>query len=314
VQTRRIMNPASETLTLFDDAELEGPADQEIAAMHAGHSIANRPAVLAADVRRQSMAVPAAAPPWPRPRSAHPPTRRDTSHHPRNETLRTHQSGGGPGRSTFVDAEPVRRHVGALIDAGLSVRRIQILAAVNRKTLQSLMSGRPERGSGPTRLMRAETAGRILDIPVPHSPQLLAAACGAVPAIGATRRLQALVALAHSQTDLCERLGILPSNATALFSGRRRTVRPDTAQKVAALFDELRTVNGTNVRAHRRAQRRGWAPPSAWDDNTIDDPAALLNIGRHIQAAPNPSGDSLFWAFPFRPPKAAAAPAMRTVQ
>lgn len=193
--------------------------------------------------------------------------------HAHYEQYRTRQHAYGRWESVYVDAASVRRHVRALLDAGLSLRRIHDLAIVDRKTLHWLMVGRPERGTGPSRSIRADTARRLLQVTVPTRADQAVAPGTAVSAVGTTRRLQALVALGHSQAYLCQRLGIRPANAAPLFSGDRSAVRAQTARNVAALFDELQMVQGRDEAGRRRATQLGWAPPLASDENRIDDAA-----------------------------------------
>jgi hypothetical protein len=44
------------------------------------------------------------------------------------------------------------------------------------------------------------------------------------------------------------------------------------------VYDELKSVPGSNDRARTSALRYGWAPPGAWDESTIDDPNALPRL------------------------------------
>jgi hypothetical protein len=39
---------------------------------------------------------------------------------------------------------------------------------------------------------------------------------------------------------------------------------------------------GTSVRSLRRARLEGWAPPAAWDDETIDDPNGAPDFGDSV--------------------------------
>jgi WhiB family transcriptional regulator, redox-sensing transcriptional regulator len=100
-----------------------------------------------------------------------------------------------------------------------------------------------------------------------------------VRAIGTTRRLQALVTIGHSQAYLCERLLIPPKSASRLFCGGRTLVQAATARRVVSLFAELQSMPGPDDRSRRRAARRGWQPPLAWDTDSIDDPAASPKSG-----------------------------------
>lgn len=194
------------------------------------------------------------------------------------ETFRTRQTAYGRWESLRVDAEPARQHVAKLLAAGLGTRRVAELAGTRRQNIQTLINGRSYRGHGPSKRICRDMAGRIVAIPLPDVVHEAAAAGQLVAAVGTARRLRALVAIGWPQNALCRRLGILPTNGTRLF-------RPDglvkarTARDVAALFDALQLTPGPSVAARRRAARLDWAPPLAWDEDSIDDPTAQPDRG-----------------------------------
>lgn len=179
----------------------------------------------------------------------------------------------------YVDAEPARRHVLALRAAGMGRRRLAELSGVSDSVISVLVNGRPERGTGPSKRITASNAAAILAVPVPDTRHLAAGA--RVDITGTTRRLQALVAIGWPQGALCHQLGILPTNGTRLFMPRRGggLVLARTATAVAGLYDRLSLTTGPSQPARLRARRRGWAPPLAWDDDTIDNPNATPDLG-----------------------------------
>ncbi|HEY9476362.1 MAG TPA: hypothetical protein VIS06_21240, partial [Mycobacteriales bacterium] len=117
------------------------------------------------------------------------------------------------------------------------------------------------------------TAQRLLSVhPVPGAR---------VDATGTRRRIQALIAVGWSASQIGGRLGISPTNMWGL--SRRLMVSARTAARVRALYDELwdcppparnRWQRVSVSRSTRMAAVRGWAPPVAWDDDSIDDPTA----------------------------------------
>lgn len=172
---------------------------------------------------------------------------------------------------SFVDAQPVRDHVATLRAAGIGLRRVSALSGVSRTTLTSLMVGRSERGTGPSKRISDKTAQAILAVAVPAVPHAdSVAGHHLVDAIGTVRRAQALVAFGYPRRYIAERLGIAPTNATRLFDPFTLRVTADTARKMAALFDELQATPGPSQRARNDARRNGWEPPLAWDDDEID--------------------------------------------
>lgn len=176
----------------------------------------------------------------------------------------------------YVDAEPARRHVLALRAAGMGRRRLAELSGVSDSVISVLVNGRPERGTGPSKRITASNAAAILAVPVPDTRHLAAGA--RVDITGTTRRLQALVAAGYTQTDLCARLGITAANSTDLFHAQGRVLAA-TALRVHDLYDALSMTAGPSQPARDRAHRMGWAPPLAWDDDTIDNPNATPDLG-----------------------------------
>lgn len=185
----------------------------------------------------------------------------------------------GRWESSYVDAQPVRDHIQALRDAGIGNKRLRELTGVSHNTIQVIMTGRPERGTGPSRKVLRRTADKILGVPVPEVDFQFVAAGRVVRAIGATRRLQALVANGYSQREVCRRLGwTWEGNSTDLFLGRAEHMTAGRARQVAELFSQLQMVPGTNSRARTRARANGWLPPLAWDEDRIDDPTCTPEV------------------------------------
>jgi transcriptional regulator with XRE-family HTH domain len=192
------------------------------------------------------------------------------------------------GRPAYVAAEPVRAHVRALMAAGLGWKRVAARAEVSSGVMTKLLYGETARGMPPSRRIRPDTAARLLAVTADRL------ADGAViDGTGTRRRLQALVVAGWPQARLAERLGMNPANFGPLILGQRDPTVA-TARRMAALYDELwntapapanRWELGASNRARRHALARGWAPALAWDEDTIDDPAALPNLaGQHDEA------------------------------
>ena len=96
---------------------------------------------------------------------------------------------------------------------------------------------------------------------------------------GVSRRLRALVALGYSQSEFARQLDVDPSRVSKLTIGYRVSVNAATAAAVTALYDRLSMTPGPSRAARDFAHRRGWMPPLAWDDETIDDPLAVPDAG-----------------------------------
>jgi hypothetical protein len=92
-----------------------------------------------------------------------------------------------------------------------------------------------------------------------------------VPALGTQRRLRALAVMGWSFAEVGRRLGGTSGSCVSNLAKEPKWVYPETAEKIAALFEELCMIPGESKVARSRALAKGWAPPLAWDD--IDDPA-----------------------------------------
>ena len=111
-----------------------------------------------------------------------------------------------------------------------------------------------------------------------------------VPAAGTARRLQALVAVGWTQSAIAARAGVTFQAINYLIGkDPQGTVRQTTAQKITALYEQLWRGPGTprdrwdgagQLRAREFARNRGWVPPMAWDDDTIDNPQATPSGAR----------------------------------
>ncbi len=179
----------------------------------------------------------------------------------------------------FADAGPVRGHVRRLMGYGIGAARIATLAGVPRSAVLHLLYGDPARGEPPGRRIRIGTARRLLAVcPLPEN----LAATAAVDAAGSRRRLQALVAAGWSGRVLATLLPMQPGHLNRILRGRP-TVAAATARRVRQLYDKLwdqppgeatrgQRISAAKARGH--AARHNWPPPLAWDDDTIDDPAA----------------------------------------
>jgi hypothetical protein len=107
------------------------------------------------------------------------------------------------------------------------------------------------------------------------------------PAVGSIRRLQALAVAGWPWARLARESGLTPARLHRLLTAD--DVPVSEARAVSAVYDRLGTaspglcgVPGVYARAARaRAAEEGWAPVGAWDDDTIDDPAALPDWTGH---------------------------------
>jgi hypothetical protein len=101
---------------------------------------------------------------------------------------------------------------------------------------------------------------------------------GLVSNVGVIRRRQALGAIGYSLADLAPHFGVTAA-ALNCHVIEDRTVLRSTYEQWCRVYDLLSMTPGTNTRARREGRRRRWAPPLAWDDDSIDDPASKPDFG-----------------------------------
>jgi hypothetical protein len=92
-----------------------------------------------------------------------------------------------------------------------------------------------------------------------------------VDATGTHRRIRALMRLGWSSKDIAQHCGWATGDAV-LQATQRPKVNRRTAAKVARAYGALSMMLGPSDTTRRRAERAGWPPPLAWDDERIDDP------------------------------------------
>lgn len=188
------------------------------------------------------------------------------------------------GRTAYVDAEPIREHLRALAAAGMGWKTAADRAELSRSTVNKLLYGCRARGMGPSKRVRRRTAAAVLGVTATLDDL---ADNARVPALGSRRRLQALVAVGWSQPRLASRMGMTTQNFNKLIH-HADGVAARTARRVMEMYAELwdqppaehdQYSRASASRARNHARRRGWPPPQAWDDQLIDDAAALPDCG-----------------------------------
>lgn len=169
----------------------------------------------------------------------------------------------GSWESSYIDPEPVLAHIEALTQAGITRRQIKKLTGFSR--IYQLAPGNP---------IHRRPAEAILAIEIPVGPSPVVAERSCVPAVGTSRRLQALAVMGWSIYYLANRLDIGRSHLYYIAHQLTPTVQAKTARSVANLYDELAMIDGPRNKTRQAAIGRGWYPPLAWDDDQIDDPEA----------------------------------------
>lgn len=100
-----------------------------------------------------------------------------------------------------------------------------------------------------------------------------------VSVVGTARRVRALWAIGHNSATIGAVAGM---SADQVHQTTRRPlwVSLATAEAVKRAYDALSMTPGTSEETRGRAQRAGYPPPLAWDDESIDDPTVSPRRGR----------------------------------
>lgn len=169
----------------------------------------------------------------------------------------------------LVPVETVATHLTWLSTQGVGWEQAATLAGVGRTTVEQILYPTTHR-----RGVTPRVAAAVMAV-LPTLDDLADAAL--TPAAGTQRRLQALMVLGWSLTEIQRTCGL-----SAL--GRcltRDLVTARTARAVRDFYDAHWTTSpaaddpraqAVIDRTRARAEHAGWLPPLAWDDDTIDDP------------------------------------------
>jgi hypothetical protein len=178
----------------------------------------------------------------------------------------------------WADVAPVREHLQRLRRAGASYRAIARAADVSPRTVHRIYGSDPTRGRATPKRIHARHAQRLLCI----TTDSLHRTAVRREAIGARRRLRALIAIGHPAVSLARRLNVPPSVVWGIMRGTTSTVSPAMHTAVCDLYDQLwdmppqaRTPAERRAvaAARTRAARQGWSTPMGLDDDKIDNPA-----------------------------------------
>lgn len=164
----------------------------------------------------------------------------------------------------MVEAEPIRRHVNALMRLGWTQPTISLLHGHSTASqVRQIAIGTTELAQVRMDLLRAIPLTYHVPASLPDETK--------VPAAGAVRRVQSLLALGWTHEHIREASGGFHSGR--LLSDRvgpRRWISAGNWRRVDQAFRTLSARRGPNSRAAGMARGLGYVPPAAWDD--IDDP------------------------------------------
>lgn len=166
--------------------------------------------------------------------------------------------------------EQVRRHVQHLRTVkGMSYSSICKRAGVPKTVLSRFITGRDKTIHPHAAIALMGVQGPRLTPTAPDDETF-------VPACGTRRRIQALLYLGWTHQEMRRRSGV---RTAVTLAGKGEWVTVQTHVRIARLYDELWDVQGPSPITRRWARKRGYLPPMAWDDDTIDDPSAWGDLG-----------------------------------
>ncbi len=168
------------------------------------------------------------------------------------------------GLKRLVPAGPVVAHVAELEAAGFSRRSVAAAAGTSSSGVYNLMTGR-------SATMQSRIAAQLMAV-TPASIMARRDADGFVLAIGARRRIRALLALGWTHAHITAAAGGPLSAVTLNQTGEWITRATHDAYRAA--YAELSMRPGPSAKTRGRAAKAGYAPPLAWDDDALDDPTA----------------------------------------
>ena len=181
------------------------------------------------------------------------------THAAREQRRLLRAAGGSP---LYVPAAPARAYIEWLQEQQMTVRQIAAAAGLGTSVLYAILGGKDR--------IRTATAAALFRVTPDTRP-----AVGRVPATGTVRRLRALMLGGWPARILARELGYRTQSLRRLVTDGQPLTPAGTATAVEALYDRLWDKPGPSAKTRQLAAQRGWAPALAWDDKTIDDPAAV---------------------------------------
>lgn len=100
-----------------------------------------------------------------------------------------------------------------------------------------------------------------------------------IPVLGARRRINSLRAGGWPLSIIAAELGISVAAVGSILYKTRDKITWTLHARIASVFDRLGAKPGPSNSTRIRALAQGHYPPMAWDAETLDDPAAVPDMG-----------------------------------
>lgn len=189
---------------------------------------------------------------------------------------------GRPARITAAEIELCKAHVRLLAQAGMTSSAINRRIEASGGGYRFVEWAREPGGRG----MNRTTYDKLMAIPVKIEARDFPGKHGGprTDPTGSRRKLQALAARGFAFTWMAEQMNTVPPVVVKIVHDDVARISRKTHAKVSALYRAYHDKDPAPVSVHQhaaitqqkmRASRKGWAPPTAWDDDTIDNPATI---------------------------------------
>lgn len=178
------------------------------------------------------------------------------------------------GRRRYVVADDTRTRLQDLAQTRVPLRALADASGLSDTALARILQGRHGH-------VQRRTADRVAAVTL---TEVYDRASGLVPSIGAVRRVEALMALGWRKSDLLAH-GVPP---VQLVTRPRHLISADGWRQVRQVYDRLSMTPGSCPTTRNRAAARGYVPPLAWDEETMDDPRAGPDRGRRSDEGVDP--------------------------
>lgn len=158
-----------------------------------------------------------------------------------------------------TEGAPVAAHLHTLISTGWTRLQIAAASGVSDRAIRYILNGQRE--------VQLATAQALLAVQ-PHK------GLARVDATGTIRRIQALAVTGWPIGWTANQAERTPSHLHRILNGSVPLAPRCTAERIALIYQAHEATQGPSQPSRAAAAHRGWVPPIAWDDDTIDDPSA----------------------------------------
>lgn len=173
-----------------------------------------------------------------------------------------------------VPGDPARWRIEQLLEQGMKLQAIADHSGVSTVTIARIRQGHGTSTRTQDAILRVEAAVELATDEAPDR--------ALVDGAGTRRRLRALAVLGWTCAKLAEHCSSSPQALrTAMLKPETAPTLAGFSRSVTHLYEQLwdrhppcksRHEEARAARVRKNALERGWAPPMAWDEESIDNP------------------------------------------